>query len=459
MTNQTTAQQVLDDIRPSASKRRFLQSWDRESRILRFGCGDENNAVYVGSDGSLEVAESARPTKLRTSTVREFGDGQRADNSLGNVQEILRNYIYFGDPRIYSLLAVWITGTYVHSMFSHFGYMFLHSAIPRCGKTRAEEVTSHLAFEATTPRNAPTPPSMRETAVEGGTAIFDTLERWREKGTDSYAAAMEILDAGFRNGGVVTKMVPTGDGDWRLESYPVYAPYMFAAINKESLTDTALDRSFVIDMVRKSTRFKTYPYNARCEGLCEPVREGLYLTALTHAARIASVYESEDLERHVDALGLNDRASDIWKPLLAIAQALDEGAIFRELSSLAQEMSPDPDRQEEKRQLLIVRALRTVAGPDGTVTGTTQQITETLRQVTTVDCSDLHGVLSSWGLEEKSMRLPGLDTPRRGWEITDAGLVTIEATLDDTGIPSEMATTTTTTVPEGDGAGGAGVAV
>src|SRR5262245_45584675 len=39
---------------------------------------------------------------------------------------------------------------------------------------------------------------MRETAVEGGTAIFDTLERWKEKGTESFAAAMELLDAGFR---------------------------------------------------------------------------------------------------------------------------------------------------------------------------------------------------------------------------------------------------------------------
>ena len=444
MAKQSTGMQLLEEIRPAAPKRRFLQGWDHSTRVLWFGCGDELKGVHVGSDGAVEPAGSSRATKLKTSTIKEFLEGRRADNPLVEVQEILRNYVYFADHRIYTLLAVWITGTYVYSIFSHFGYVFLHSQMPRCGKTRAEEVTSHLAFEATTPRNAPTPPTMRETAVEGGTAIFDTLERWREKGTESFASAMELLDAGFRNGGVVTKMVTVGNGDWRQELYPVYAPYMFAAINKESLTDTALDRSFVIDMVRKSTKLKTRPYDSRCEKACEPVREKLYVTALTHAARIADVYESQELEQHVDALGLNDRASDIWKPLLAIAQALGEEAIFRELSSLAQEMSPDPDRQEEKRQLLIVRALRTVTGPDGTMTGTTQQITEMLRKVTTVDCSDLHGVLSSWGLEEKSMRLPGLDTPRRGWEITDAGLVTIEATLDDTGIPPEMTTTTTT---------------
>jgi len=164
---------------------------------------------------------------------------------------------------------------------------------------------------------------MRETAVEGGTAIFDTLERWREKGTESYAAAMELLDAGFRKAGTVTKMV-LDDGNWRQENYPVYAPYMFAAINSQSLTDTALDRSFQIEMVRKNTRTKVLPYDDRCEATCALIRERLYLAALTHAARIADVYESEDLLREVDALGLNDRAADIWRPLIAIAAALGD---------------------------------------------------------------------------------------------------------------------------------------
>lgn len=433
MSGQSKGLQLLDEIRPPAPKRRFLQSWDRDARVLRFGCGDENKAVQIGSDGAVEPVEAAQATKLRTSTIREFLNGTTTESPLADVQATLRKYLYFADPRIYTLLAVWIAGTYVYSIFSHFGYLFLHSQHPRCGKTRAEEVTSHLAFEATTPRNAPTPPTMRETAVAGGTAIFDTLERWKEKGKESFGAAMELLDAGFRNGGVVTKMISTGPSDWRQELYPVYAPYMFAAIDQRSLTDTALDRSFVIDMVRKSTKLKTRPYDARCEAECEPIREKLYLMALTHAARIADVYESPELQREVDTLGLNDRASDIWKPLIAITRALGEDAIANELGALAQEMSPDPDRQDERRQLSIAGALRAVAGPEGTITGTTQQITEMLRQVTNVDCSELHGVLVGWGFTDKSMRLTGIDTPRKGWEITDRELATIETNLNGEG--------------------------
>jgi hypothetical protein len=445
--------QLLEQIRPSAPKRRFLQSWDRETRVLRFGYGDDENGVHIGSDGSIEPAKSSRATKLRVETIKHFLDGVKPESPLKDIQGVLRGYVHFSDDRIYALFAAWIMGTYVYSLFSHFGYLFLHSQTPRCGKTRAEEVTSHLAFEATEPRNAPTPPSMRETAVDGGTAIFDTLERWQEKGTESFAAAMELLDAGFRNGGLVTKMVPSGAGDWKQEKFPVYAPYMFAAIERESLTDTALDRSFVVAMVRKSTKLKTRPYDARCEGECLPIRENLYLTALTFAGSIADAYESEQVERQLDTLGLNDRAADIWKPLFAITTALDEREISQALSDLAREMSPDPDRLEEKRQLAVVRALRTAAGSGGALTGTSTQIIDMLRQVTTVECSDLHGILSSWGFTEKSIRLPDFGTPRRAWEIAEADLAAIEASFDSP--PLETATTTTTERPDvaGDGHG------
>jgi hypothetical protein len=371
MTDRTSAIRILDRIRPSTPKRRFLQSWDRDARVLRFGFGDDATGVYIRSDRVIEEnAQSPMPTKLERSTALGFIDGRTADSPLTVVQTILREYIYFEDARVYTLLSVWILGTYVYSMFSHYGYLFLYSPTPRCGKTRVEELTSHLAFEATNPLNAPTPPTMRETAVSGGTAIFDTLERWKEK--DSFGAAMELLDAGFRNGGVVTKMLQDKGGDWRRELYPVYAPYMFAAINRESLTDTARDRSFEIEMVRKSTRTKTRAYDDGCETACAPIRDHLYLAALTHAMQIDAVYRSSELQRRMDALGLNDRAADIWKPLLAIAVAFNELAVADELGALAQQMSPDPDRLEERRQLSILRGLRALAGTDGVVTGTTQ---------------------------------------------------------------------------------------
>ena len=444
MTHRANAMAILDQIHADPPKPRFLQSWDSRARVLRYACGDERIAVIVGSDGSTEPSAASRATKLAPSTVRAFLDGRQCDSPFTDVRATLRDHVYLPDDRLYDLFAGWIAATYVHSMFSHFGYLFVFSKEARCGKTRAEEIVSQLAFEATEPRNAPTPPSMRETAGAGGTAIFDTLERWKDKSTESFSAAMEILDAGFRNGGVVTKMVPAGNSEWKQEKFPVYAPYMFAAIERKSLSDTALDRSFQIEMRRKSTRLKKKACDSRCESACEPVREQLYLFSLLNAKRISDEYESQDLQRHMDTLGLNDRATDIWRPLLATIKVMAPQALII-LSALAQEMSQDPDRQEECRQLRILSALKGLAGPGGTLTEPTQKIVQQLKTVTAIDeVPDLHDLLLEWGFKEKSVRLPGVDTPRRAWDLTETELAAVEKRLTDDGLPPESATTTTT---------------
>ena len=151
-------------------------------------------------------------------------------------------------------------------------------------------------------------------------------------------------------------------------------------------------------------------------------------------ARFAEVYASQELQDRADALGLNDRATDIWKPLLAIASVMAEDEVDH-LTSLSVEMSPDADRQEEFKQLQILSALRTLAGPEGTLTGTTQQLIDQLKSVTNMDVPDLNAVLGQW-FTMKSIRLAGIDTPRKAWQITEAELTDIEAKLKSDGLPS-----------------------
>jgi integrase len=143
--------------------------------------------------------------------------------------------------------------------------------------------------------------------------------------------------------------------------YPVYAPYIFAAIDRKSISDTARDRSFEIQMARKSTRIKMRPYDGRCESRCKPIRKQLYLAALTNASAVADTYESAELQKQIDEIGLHDRAAGIWKSILTIGTILEPGEV-RQLISLAREMSPDPDRQEEQRQISIVSAERLKVG-------------------------------------------------------------------------------------------------
>jgi len=427
-----SAIEILRGIQPRPQVRRFLISWDSQKKLLRFGCGNsEKEGVWVNSNKEVEKALSLSTSFARLSPkcAEHFvSDSRRISGSdlLSRCQEFLRAYVHFADDRLYVLVGTWILATYVYVLFSHFGYMFFHSEFKRSGKTRVEEILSHLCFEATSPLNSPTVPTIRDTASEGGTLILDTLERWKGKSPEAYSAAMELLDAGFRNGGTVAKMVPSMDSQWRRELISVFAPYVLAAIAENSLPDTALDRSFVIQMNRKDIRIKKKKYDFnRCDKECASVRDDLYIWALQNAAALATIYSGRKLEVDVDRLELNDRAADIWKPLLAVARFLGNEDGWKSLSSLAVEMAHDPDAADRARMRTIAKSLRKLVNGTGCAVGTT---TDFLKQLRTdglqIEQLELHRVLEAWGFSQKSIRIRLV--PRRAWELEDARLAEIE---------------------------------
>ena len=203
-----------------------------------------------------------------------------------------------------------------------------------------------------------------------------------------------------------------------------------AAIGRHSLTDTARDRSFVIEMHRKPVVLKTAKYTwHRCEEQCRPVRDDLYRWALRNAPDVAAINESLRLEAEVDALALNDRAADIWRPIFALAAAL--GIPERELEdlkTLAREMGGDPETLEDEQRLAVVKALRRMSKA-GKVGGTTTELCEKLRK-DGVEGVNLHELLTEWGFTQKSVRLAGR-SPRRAWELSDILLAKLERELSD----------------------------
>jgi hypothetical protein len=418
---------VLDKIRAQESASRFLQRWEPASRRLLYGFGDGARGVLIGSDKSVTVAETGIiSSRLDRETVRRWQDETpdiykskeeiRSERLLfDQIRALLTAFVHFDDPQMPTLITLWIMGTHLYSVFNYYGYLFFHSLKKRSGKTRVLEVIGHLAFEATVPLNAPTTATIRDIASEGRTLQLDTLERWKGKSPEAYSAAMELLDAGFRHQGTVAKMAPIA-GEWRRIYYPVYAPYSMAAIDRNSLSDTALDRAFVLEMHRKSSHIKTSTYSYhQFEKRCKPIRSQLYLWALGHAARVATVYESKNLQTALDAIGLHDRAADIWKPLFAVAGAL--GLDVTGLEHLAREMSRDPEAAEDDRHMVILNDLLAHVKGSKAIGQTTQ-----VRSWISVPVTDreLHTLLSGWGFGQHNHWIDG--ESRRAWSLSDAKL-------------------------------------
>jgi hypothetical protein len=138
-----------------------------------------------------------------------------------------------------------------------------------------------------------------------------------------------------------------------------------------------------------------------------------------------ATYEGAELETAVDALELNDRASDIWKPLFALVRVLRSNEVWQPLTSLAIEMSRDPEAAERNRVCAIVRSLRKLVNGTGAAVGITSEfVKHLLIDGLKIPERELHGLLSQWGFSQESVRLQL--GPRRAWELQDSRLAEIE---------------------------------
>src|SRR5688572_10480370 len=222
-------------------------------------------------------------------------------------------------------LALWVVHTYAFSLRQVTTYIGVVSPEKRCGKTTLLELLRRLANRAVAVANITPSALFRAIEETQPTLLIDEADTFLQ-GRDEIAG---ILNAGYRrdNAYVVrvadrkkrrkTEPMPKpAFGEWTHEradqspggtefaQYSCWCPKVMAAIGR--LPDTLADRCIVITMQRKTA-------SERCERM-----RGLDATELR--SRCAQFVREHQEEIGGAAPGLpaslNDRAADIWEPLL-----------------------------------------------------------------------------------------------------------------------------------------------
>jgi hypothetical protein len=162
------------------------------------------------------------------------------------------------------------------------------------------------------------------------------------------------------------------------------------------LAETLEDRSIIVFMSRK---LKQEPVDRFSSGRLEEeagrLRDACYIWALTHAADLAEVYDGEFPELQA----LDDRARDLWEPLLAIARLADAGAdnsgkperLASTLVALAHDLAGVRD-EGDTTTVKLIEALETIVDAEGRGVFTPSELLELLR------ARDLEWVKSSKAL-------------------------------------------------------------
>jgi hypothetical protein len=261
---------------------------------------------------------------------------------LDDVRTFIRRFVVLDDHQARAA-ALWAAHTHVHDVFGVTPYLAITSAEKRSGKTHKLEVLELLVREPLPTANISDAALFRVIAAKSPTllldevdAIFKSREREELRG---------LLNAGYRRGAVAHRM--GGANNRQLETFPVYCPKAFAGIG-DCLPDTITDRSISIRLKRRTRVELVERFRLRD---VEP--DGLSLRD-----RLADWLEPQrdniagcrpDLPEELD-----DRAQDVWEPLLAIADlAGDEWPERARTAALA--LSTGEEREDDSETIVVLR--------------------------------------------------------------------------------------------------------
>ena len=206
-------------------------------------------------------------------------------------------------------MTLWAAHTHAFDAFNCTPYLAISSPEKRSGKTRLLEVLELLVREPLPTANISDAALFRVIDARQPTLLVDEVDAIFGKKSQR-DELRGIINAGYRRGATTHRM--GGANNSTLQTFSVYCPKAFAGIG-DCLPDTVVDRAIPMRLKRRTRGNAVERFRLR-----EVQPEGHDLRD-----RLSSWLESclDDLAESRPGLPdeLDDRAQDVWEPLLAIA--------------------------------------------------------------------------------------------------------------------------------------------
>jgi Protein of unknown function (DUF3631) len=300
-------------------------------------------------EGGGEPGDDGLPGKpLTFDEIEPWLDPVNGAELLTALSDAIGKYVIM-DAHQRDATAIWVAFTHAHDLRDFAPLLIVKSAIKRSGKSRLAEIMERLA-----PRPlyiAGTTAAFIERAIDDHrpTIIIDEADRIR-KGDQAVA---QRIDAQFnrsfkRNGARVGKNVPLPGGGYAPRLFSTWAPTFIAGIGKQA--DTAEDRAVIIALKRKLPSEKVKQLRAK---------DGADLIVLARKiARFVADNEVRLRTHEPAALEVdNDRAKDVWEPLLAIAETAG-GEWPDRARKAGKELSGETEEEEEEFKVRLLGDIR-----------------------------------------------------------------------------------------------------
>ncbi|WP_020670709.1 DUF3631 domain-containing protein [Amycolatopsis nigrescens] len=266
---------------------------------------------------------------------------------LDEARDLLVTYCALPTPEAADAIVLWCAATHALETLPFAPRLSVRSATKRSGKTRVLDVVTLLSHRPLKTVNATVPAIFRSLGGEHPpTLIFDEADTifGSKKVAENNEDLRGLLNAGFERGAPSLRCV--GQSQTPVE-FPSFAMAALAGIG--SLPDTIEDRSVIIHMRRRKPSEIVKPFRILRD---KPAIEAV-------GTRLAAWLTTEDTKTvlsHAEPKSdLEDRAADVWEPLLMVADLA--GADWPQRARTAAKRLLEESAEDERENSLPVQLL------------------------------------------------------------------------------------------------------
>jgi Protein of unknown function (DUF3631) len=259
---------------------------------------------------------------------------------LGEISSAIARHVVM-PPHASDAIALWTVHTHLVDRFLVSPRLALRSVTKQCGKTTSVDILSRIVHRPLPTVNVTAAAIFRIVEAHRPTLLIDEADTFLKDDE----GLRGIINSGHRQGGYVLRI----EGDNREpRAFSTYTPTAIAAIG--SLPGTIMDRSIIVDLVRRKADEKIEPFRLDRTGALDEIARRIARWARDNSEGVTA----RDPEMPP---GLFNRTADNWRPLFQIA---DQAGGPWPARARAAAMAAAPDVDEVSRIELLLGDIRDI---------------------------------------------------------------------------------------------------
>jgi Protein of unknown function (DUF3631) len=241
-----------------------------------------------------------------------YSPGER--DPLDGAAAWLQRYLSVPSEHCITVLALWAAHTHAAKSFYVTPRLIIDSAEPESGKTRVLELLNLITRAPIFTMNTTIAALYRRLAGEPRTILLDETDAVFAKGAaQNHEDLRALLNAGYKRGATVDRCV--GDGSkMKVVEFPAFAPAALAGI-VGNMPATITTRAITIHMRRRA------PGETIAEFIEEDAIDEAEPLRLSLSSWVEDLGAGLTGARPVMPAGVIDRKAEVWRALLAVADA------------------------------------------------------------------------------------------------------------------------------------------